>query len=197
MAEAIFLSSPWARIGRFWFKNRGVSPIPFFLLMIALPADFEVSVPATALLALGIVLAEALRLWAVGYAGSGTRTRGETVAQLVHAGPYRHTRNPLYLANIALYTLCSLLFGFVYLSVAIFLFSCTQYIFIVSFEEEILRRSFGTRYETYQKKVPRWWFSILPRCAPSNHMFGLRGAIRSERSTLLLILIMGIIRVAV
>src|SRR4051812_23747039 len=97
--------SSWAvRVGRWWFQKRSFSPIPLFLLLAVLPPNSVVSWPAFSALCVGIAVAEALRLYAVGFAGSATRTRGDGVPELVHAGPYRHVRNPLYVANIAMYT---------------------------------------------------------------------------------------------
>src|SRR4051812_43483428 len=101
------------RIGRFWFKNRSVSPMPLFALMIVLTPDFDPSRLSLSLAIFVVLLAETLRIVAVGYAGSVTRTRGEKVPELVASGPFRYVRNPLYIANIVLYTATGLLFGFV------------------------------------------------------------------------------------
>jgi protein-S-isoprenylcysteine O-methyltransferase Ste14 len=178
-------NSIMVRVGRTWFKHRSLSPLPFFVLLFILPADRILSLPQILIVAAGILSAEALRIWAVGYAGSATRTRGENVPQLVHAGPYRYVRNPLYVANITQYTLCGVLFGFTYLALVIFAYSCIQYSFIVAFEEDLLIRIFGTPYEKYRKEVPRWLASPVPACSPSGHEFNLRRALRSERSTIL------------
>lgn len=131
---------------------------------------------------LGILLAEVLRIWAVGYAGSATRTRGDNVPALVHSGPYRFVRNPLYIANILMYTLAGVAFGFIYLSIAIFLYSCIQYTFIVRFEESILVGIFKDQYERFKLTVPRW-FGIRPSIEPSEHTFDLKRALISEKST--------------
>jgi protein-S-isoprenylcysteine O-methyltransferase Ste14 len=101
-----------ARIGRTWFKWRSFSPIPFFILFVVLKPSFTPSALQMSVYLIGLVAAEMLRLFAVGYAGSATRTRGDTVPALVHAGPYRHVRNPLYVANILMYTCAGLVFGF-------------------------------------------------------------------------------------
>jgi protein-S-isoprenylcysteine O-methyltransferase Ste14 len=158
--------------------------------MIVLRPEFSWSGAGWLIPLAGIFLAEALRLLCVGFAGSATRTRGDVVPQLVHAGPYRHVRNPLYIANVLLYVSSAVLFGFQWLAVALFIYSCVQYTFIVAFEEEILRRTFGIRYDVYCDSVPRWLPSPSPRVESTSQNFDLARALRSERSTLTAIVVM-------
>jgi protein-S-isoprenylcysteine O-methyltransferase Ste14 len=182
----------FVRVGRWWFQNRSLSPIPLFLLLVVLGPNFQLQPIGYVLALFGIFACEALRIWAVGFAGGATRTRGDKVPQLVHAGPYRFVRNPLYIANIGMYTLCGVVFGFSYLSIFIFLYSVVQYTFIVRFEEEILERSFGLAYKDYKANVPRW----LPLRSPyrtSSHLFSLSRALRSERSTFFSMTLMAIL----
>ncbi len=169
-------------IGRWWFKNRSLSPLPWFLLLVVLPPDFTPTPTVFGLAVLGILTAELLRIWAVGYAGSATRTRGENVPALVHSGPYRFVRNPLYIANIIMYTLAGVAFGFIYLSIGIFVYSCIQYTFIVRFEESILIGIFNDSYARFKLTVPRW-FGVRPAIEPSEHTFNLKRALVSEKST--------------
>lgn len=182
-----------AKIGRVWFRFRSFSPIPLFFLLVILPPDFKPNLFQTTIAVLGIFLSEALRIWSVGYAGSATRTRGDSVPQLVHAGPYRHVRNPLYVANIVMYTAAGLAFGFSGLSVLIFLVSAVEYIFIVAFEEETLLRTFGAPYEQFCEKVPRWIPSLTPLIESTGEEFSLERALRSERSTFLSLSMMALL----
>lgn len=184
-SETLQSSNDFAvRVGRWWFQNRSLSPVPLFLLMIFLPPDTRWSPGVLAAIVVGLLLSESIRVWAVGFAGSATRTRGTTVPELVHAGPYRYVRNPLYVANILLYTLCSLMFGFYWLTLFVFVYSCVQYAFIVRFEEELLHRSFGPSYGEYTLSVPRWAVGFFPRYRSSSHTFDLARGLRSERSTI-------------
>lgn len=184
MNETLTLPTPLTvRIGRWWFQNRSLSPLPLFFLMGVLPAEFEPSAPLVSLCFLVIATAEALRIWAVGYAGSATRTRGDNVPGLVTAGPFRHVRNPLYIANVAMYTAVAVLFGFKYLSLIVFVYSIVQYTFIIRFEESTLGRLFGEPYQNYQARVSRWGIALTPRIDSTPHTFDLRKALRSERST--------------
>lgn len=181
------------KIGRIWFQLRSYSPLPLLFLLLVLKPQFVPNVFQVLLASVGVIGAEALRLWAVGYAGSATRTRGDSVPQLVHAGPYRFVRNPLYLANVLMYTCVGILFGFTSFAIVIFLFSTVEYIFIVAFEEETLTRLFGTPYEKYCEKVPRWIPSFVPVIENSPHVFDFQRALRSERSTFLSLTGMGIL----
>lgn len=185
--------STGARIGRAWFKVRSFSPVPLFLLMFFLPPSFRPNGIEMTLAVLGVLLAEVLRIISVGYAGSATRTRGDTVPKLVHSGPYRFVRNPLYVANIMMYTCAGLVFGFSGLTVLIFLVSALEYIFIVAFEEETLSHLFGAAYENYCTKVPRWIPAWTPQIESTEQEFSLQRALRSERSTFLSLAMMAIL----
>ncbi len=74
---------------------------------------------------------------------------------LMTTGPYAYTRNPMYVAELALWlgwaTLFGSLFtllGFVVLTVVIIL--------ILPWEERGLERQFGEIYRQYQARVSRW-----------------------------------------
>jgi len=178
--------SPAARIGRFWFRRRGVSPVPLLLAVVLLPPDFRLPTFALASVVALCLAGELLRLRAVGFAGSATRTRGDRVPRLFHSGPYRYLRNPLYVANTGLYTGCALLFGFGWLSLVVLVYSCVQYALIVAYEESLLEQTFGEPYRRYVANVPRWF----PRLAPwetTGESFSWRVAVRSERTTLVAI----------
>lgn len=181
------------RLGRAWFQWRSFSPVPLFMALVILRPDFQPTPWVYFFVSIGILAAEWIRIWAVGYAGSRTRTRGDTVEELVHMGPYRLVRNPLYLANILMYTLCGFLFGFVYLSIFIFFYSAIQYHFIVAYEESVLERTFQDAYQAYLAWVPRWIPALTPQIGISLQEFDLQRALRSERSTFYSMAAMGIL----
>ncbi len=128
---------------------------------------------------------EALRVWAVGYAGSVTRTRDDRVPVLVHAGPYRFVRNPLYIGNFMIYTAAGCLFGFAWLTLAFAFYTALQYFLITEYEETLLQETFGMEYREYQERVPRWLPALTRKIESSGHTFHLGKAIKSEKSTLL------------
>ncbi|MCB0405036.1 MAG: isoprenylcysteine carboxylmethyltransferase family protein [Bdellovibrionales bacterium] len=179
------MQTPAFQAGRIWFKYRGFSPVPVLLFVLLMPVVWAPSFPARLTL-LGLILAaEGVRIWAVGYAGSVTRTRQDAVNSLVCAGPFRYVRNPLYIANIVMYVSWAVLFGLgVYAALAAVFFAI-QYSLIVRYEEGILAGTFGDAYREYQRLVPRWVPRLNATRQTSAHRFQLRAALRSERSTLI------------
>lgn len=150
--------------------------------MFFLPPEFSPNVWQYLAITMMILAGEGLRIWGVGTVGSVTRTRGDHVPQLVHSGPYRYTRNPLYIGNVLLYAGCGLLFGFITLSVILTAYACIQYHYIVQFEEFLLQQTFGEAFDVYASQVPRWWIAEHTY-SDSGHGFSLRKALQSERST--------------
>jgi protein-S-isoprenylcysteine O-methyltransferase Ste14 len=75
---------------------------------------------------------------------------------LVGRGPFRFTRNPMYMG------LSSLLAGFgvfmnsIYIFIAAWIFFLIINIVFIPYEEEDLEKTFGQEYIEYKKKVRRW-----------------------------------------
>ena len=106
----------------------------------------------------GIALAGlALHFWSSASLARGERT-GAAASTVVTDGPFRYVRNPIYMAGITLllgggllyFPLSAVDFGlplllFVYFHVA-----------VVHVEEPELRRRFGSKYDEYCARVPRW-----------------------------------------
>ncbi len=94
--------------------------------------------------------------------GEGTPFLDAPTTKLVNYGPYRYSRNPLYvcymliLFGIYLYKGHLLLFFYV-----LFIFILFN-LFIILVEEPGLRHRFGVKYEHYLRTVPRW-LPIWPR----------------------------------
>lgn len=89
--------------------------------------------------------------------GRGTPAPFDPPRRLVIRGPYRFVRNPMYLgAGLALAGA-----ALMYQSVALLAYGGTFFLachlFVVSYEEPTLRRSFGPEYEVYCHRVRRWW----------------------------------------
>ena len=92
------------KVGQLLFRYRSFIPLPWICLLLFFPAEHLLPLSQIVFCFLLIGCSEGVRLWAVGYAGSVTRTRGVSVPRLVRDGPYRFTRNPLYLSNLVMYT---------------------------------------------------------------------------------------------
>jgi protein-S-isoprenylcysteine O-methyltransferase Ste14 len=77
-------------------------------------------------------------------------------SSLVIVGPYRVTRNPMYVSLALLYVsfgfLLSIAWAFVVLPVVIFIVN----IYVIRREESYLESKFGKQYQAYKKQVHRW-----------------------------------------
>jgi protein-S-isoprenylcysteine O-methyltransferase Ste14 len=116
-----------------------------------------------ALAAVVLIKAALLRTWASAYLHSDVVYAADIQTRaLVADGPYRHVRNPLYLANllmaIGMGAMASRV-GFFVLLVAMLLF-CYR---LILREEAELRAVQGASYDEYQKAVPRLWPALRPR----------------------------------
>jgi protein-S-isoprenylcysteine O-methyltransferase Ste14 len=84
------------------------------------------------------------------------------VPALVARGPYRLTRNPMYLGLICLnlsVTLLSGVFANAWSSIAFAIW--LHYAFVLP-EENFLRRELGSAFDAYAERIPRWlpWRSL-------------------------------------
>jgi protein-S-isoprenylcysteine O-methyltransferase Ste14 len=123
-------------------------PLPF------LPALIPAGWVGTATVALGFALAA----WAVASmrrAGTRFETHQPTV-RIVTAGPYRFTRNPIYVGMFL--ALIGLAIGAdsLWLLVALAMFYLVIRYGVVAREEAYLERKFGDAYLDYKAKVRRW-----------------------------------------
>jgi protein-S-isoprenylcysteine O-methyltransferase Ste14 len=82
---------------------------------------------------------------------------GETTNAMIEEGPYRLSRNPLYVGLLALYLglglLAPTLWGLVLFPVAV--------VFVlwgaIRPEEQFLHERFGAQYDDYTRRVRRWF----------------------------------------
>ena len=102
----------------------------------------------------------AIALWCIlsfAIVGRGTPAPFDPPRRLVVRGPYAVVRNPMYigaglaLAGASLFYQSLRLLGYA----AVFL--VVTHLFVVVYEEPTLRRTFGTDYESYCRRVRRWW----------------------------------------
>lgn len=80
----------------------------------------------------------------------------QTPSALINQGPYRWSRNPIYLADMLVLAGCVVLFGAISAALVLPLFwAAIHYRFILP-EEQVLRATFGTDYTDYCSGVRRW-----------------------------------------
>lgn len=88
--------------------------------------------------------------------GRGTLSPVDPPRELVVRGLYRYVRNPMYVGAVILLAGEVLISGargvLVY---AVIWFACAN-LFVMTYEEPILRRQFGVSYRRYTEKVGRW-----------------------------------------
>lgn len=94
--------------------------------------------------------------------GLGTPAPVAPTKHLVVTGLYRHVRNPIYVAVVAIILGQGMLFGDWRLIVYGALLWLAFHVFVVAYEEPTLEQTFGREYETYRANVRRW----APRAAP-------------------------------
>jgi len=88
--------------------------------------------------------------------GRGTPAPIDPPRRLVVGGPYRRTRNPMYLAVLSMVVGEALLFGSPRLALYAVLLASAFHLFVVLYEEPTLSRLFGAEYDAYRRSVPRW-----------------------------------------
>ena len=94
--------------------------------------------------------------------GLGTPAPIAPTQNLVVTGLYRHVRNPIYVALVAVILGQAVLFGDQRLLVYGVLVWLAFHAFVVGYEEPALVHRFGTEYEDFRANVPRW----IPRLTP-------------------------------
>lgn len=125
-----------------------LAPLPF------LPVDE----PMGWLGALVFVFALTLAAWAVAImtkAGTNVPTNRPTTA-MVESGPYRFTRNPIYLGMFGGLIGLAIAFDTLWLLAMLVPFALVIRYGVVAREEAYLERMFGDVYRGYRRRVRRW-----------------------------------------
>lgn len=107
----------------------------------------------------------ALWLWTVrlfARVGKGTLAPWDPTRKLVVEGPYRHVRNPMISAVLAVLLGEAALLGSAGIAVWAGAFAAINTAYFILGEEPGLERRFGDQYRIYKREVPRW----IPRRAP-------------------------------
>jgi protein-S-isoprenylcysteine O-methyltransferase Ste14 len=108
-----------------------------------------------AAIAVGVALAgHSIRLFAV--AGQGTLAPWDPTAALVMRGAYRYVRNPMKLGLFLILLGEAVVLRSLALLCWFAVFAAANVAYIRLFEERGLRKRFGTAYERYCARVPRW-----------------------------------------
>ena len=121
------------------------------------------SAPTGALGALMVVVGGGVIMHCTGlfaFIGRGTPVPVAPPENLVIRGLYRYSRNPIYVANAVVWLGIFLWKGHLaLLLLTVMGITVTELVILLS-EEPELRRRFGSDYESYCARVPRW---LMPR----------------------------------
>ena len=194
-------SSSWLiGAGKFFFKHRGITPVPLWLgiFIASLLTDHgDKHLTFTLIGIVSVVSGEWIRMACVKRARSVTRTRSNTTGgRLIREGLYGFSRNPIYLGNfliglgIAFFSCVS--WGIVIYAAGFIM----QYIPIVAFEESVLAQKFGGEYEQYKKEVCRWLGASRQKSGVTEEdleVYGLIKILKSENNTLTAIVVLSIL----
>ena len=94
--------------------------------------------------------------WDFTFAGRGTPAIIDPPKELVVRGLYRYVRNPMYIGVVSILLGEALLFASLRLLVFAAVTFTFFFLFVVVYEEPILRQKFGESYRRYCRSVPRW-----------------------------------------
>jgi protein-S-isoprenylcysteine O-methyltransferase Ste14 len=138
----------WTVVMPYWLLPRGEQP------------DLHgVGAAGWLFIAGGIQLYFACAFWGFALRGKGTPAPIDPPKKLVEEGPYRIVRNPMYWSVAFVLLGEALVFHSLALAeLAVALYAGAN-LFVLFYEEPVLRRKFGAEYEDYCRRVPRW----LPR----------------------------------
>jgi len=146
-------------IGGFFFKWRGVLPIPWIILYIffARPNIYSIIVGSII-----FIYGEGIRLWANTHIGPASRAGSIGADALITKGPYSFVRHPIYMGNILMSAgeIIASFALFPYQLGLIIIFPIIYYILISNAEEEYLTERFF-EYEAYKKNIPMLFSSKL------------------------------------
>jgi protein-S-isoprenylcysteine O-methyltransferase Ste14 len=124
-------------------------------LIWPLPVGPPLLVPIGIALALAAVVLFSLSLRE--FRAAGTSVRGsERTTTIVGTGPYRFSRNPIYLSFVTFQLGLALSFNNVWLLITLAPAAAFIATMIIPREEQFLERNFQTQYADYKASVRRW-----------------------------------------
>ncbi len=131
-----------------------------FALPIAIGTSAGRPVQHVAIAAAVLGLGTLLLLWCVRefyVAGRGTLAPWAPPKHLVTTGPYRRSRNPMYVGVITILIGWSILWDSRTLLIYAVVVAAAVYVRVLLAEEPWAARNFGAEWEAYRARVPRWF----------------------------------------
>ncbi len=140
-----------------WFAtHRIVATLPVALLLIVLakPTPFSLVIGGFV-----VILGESGRIWSSGHIDKN--------AELATAGPYAHTRNPLYVANLLLLIGFCIMAHNLWVTLLALLAFAMIYRPVIREEATHMVRIFGDQYHRWSEDVPLFFPRLT--AAPQQH----------------------------
>jgi protein-S-isoprenylcysteine O-methyltransferase Ste14 len=138
----------------------------YFLILLVLSVLFHLTVPVCVLLHapftfsgiifMGLGLVTAIRCRSLFLQNRTTLSPYESPACLITTGPFRLSRNPVYLAMAVILFGSAVVMGTLAPFVFTGLFIVIMDLLFIPDEEERLEKIFGREYRDYKKNVRRW-----------------------------------------
>jgi protein-S-isoprenylcysteine O-methyltransferase Ste14 len=111
------------------------------------------------LIAAGVAIYLHTAFWGFALRGNGTPAPIAPPQKLVVEGLHRYVRNPMYIGVLLIVFGQAVLFWSPALARYGVIVWLAFYLFVLVYEEPTLKRQFGSEYDEYRRRVPRW----LPR----------------------------------
>ena len=173
--------APWER-----YTSFNLGSTTWWLFLASIPARehwLTFTASSQILLILGCVLATSaavLKVWGAAFHGVGVTPSFAPHTQTpVANGPFRHSRNPLYLGTLLNAAALSLLMPPTGAIVAVVLLALLEVRSIGS-EESFLFNTLGEPYRLYCAAVPRFVPSLRPQVSPAEARPNFRNGLLSE-----------------
>jgi protein-S-isoprenylcysteine O-methyltransferase Ste14 len=153
-----------------WRHARAVLLLPAMVtvvipVLIASAGEVRINVLPAVLGALLIAAGLTLFIWTVSLfasVGKGTLAPWDPTSKLVVSGPYRYVRNPMITGVGTILAGEALFFRSWGIAIELAVFAVVNAVYFPLVEEPGMRRRFGTEYDEYCARVPRW----IPRVRP-------------------------------
>lgn len=145
---AMLWFAAWFFVAVPWLVLRGTGTDPAAAWRAAGPAELAL------LAALGVAVIGLVVFFV--REGGGTPAPFDPPRRVVSRGPYRFTRNPMYLSYLAVVAAEAWLFRSTALLVYAGALFAVAHVYVAMLEEPALRQRFGDAYTTYCKGVRRW-----------------------------------------
>ena len=129
-----------------------------FVLRAIVPLSFAPEQSVALIGPIIVVMSFAMFFWAIATMrrGGGSIPTGEPTDVIVHSGPFRYSRNPIYVSMVALLIGVGVWGNTLWLIGLAVLAAYLLWWGVISREEGYLERKFGSDYTSYKSRVRRW-----------------------------------------